>query len=254
MTNVIHNFRIETPDGDYDMAHSFGVLVSSFVPSEPEVSYTTHDIAGRNGVLLTDAHYGVRTIEASCSMYASNPDELARRLRELGALCRKYRTFNLLPESTPGMRWVVSSGGPAGVQQAGSFATFSLTFTAWQPFAESVQAQDESMTATSSFTIRNDGDVAVDPRALPLEIIYNGASTNLRIHNTTTGDDWRYTGTSNEGDTIKLDGVRSTKNSLSIVRDTNLELITLAPGDNEFTLYGTSGLPTVQFKYRNYYL
>lgn len=250
----MHNFRIQTTDGEsFDMAHSFNVLVGSFVPSQPDASYTTHDVSGRNGLLLTDVNYGARTIEASCSIYANSPTDLALQLRRLGALMRRHQTFYILPDSEPGLRWLVSCAGPSGVQQAGSFATFSLTFSAWQPFAES----DELLTptfATTSFIVRNQGDIAVDPRALPFELTFTGVSTNLRIRNLATGDDWRYTGATSAADTIRQTGVRSTKNSLSIVRSTNLGLISLAPGDNEFVITGASGATSCSFAFREYYL
>ena len=60
----------------------------------------------------------------------------------------------------------------------------------------------------------------------------------FRSENKTTGDVWQYMGTSNLNDEIVLEGIRSTKNGLSIFRDTNKRLITIAPGWNEFEIKG----------------
>jgi hypothetical protein len=102
----------------------------------------------------------------------------------------------------------------------------------------------------TEFTLYNAGDVKVDPRQHELVIAYTGASTDLAIKNETTEEEWKYTGTSASGDTIRLDGVRSTKNNLSIFRDTNHKLISLAPGKNEFSLSGTSGNFEITFDFR----
>src|SRR5699024_1306520 len=71
-----------------------------------------------------------------------------------------------------------------------------------------------------------------------LKITYKGNSENLRIRNLTTGDEWAYNGTTNTSDVIVLEGIRSTKNGLSIFRQTNKRLLTLAPGWNEFEIVG----------------
>jgi hypothetical protein len=74
-----------------------------------------------------------------------------------------------------------------------------------------------------------------------LVITFAGASTNLAIANTTTGDTWSYTGTTAAGDTLKLDGVRMLKNGVvSVFGATNRKLITLAPGWNNFTVTGAT--------------
>jgi hypothetical protein len=89
---------------------------------------------------------------------------------------------------------------------------------------------------------------------LPLKITFTGASTNLTITNTTTGDIWQYTGTTQAGDTITLDGVRSLKNGVSVFGNTNRKLITIAPGWNNFTITGASGSFTISFDFRFYYV
>lgn len=106
--------------------------------------------------------------------------------------------------------------------------------------------------ASSTFEILNGGDIAINPRYLSMIVSFKGASTNLKIKNLTTGDMWSYTGTTTVSDTIKLDGIRSTKNGLSIFRDSNRKLIALAPGWNEFVITGASGALEITFDFRFY--
>jgi Phage tail protein len=153
---------------------------------------------------------------------------------------------------------------------------FDVEFTTLSPFAESIGTTLDPFTfdaelwqigqgltaedgivythSTSSFRIYNAGDVTIDPRVLPLKITFTGASTNLKITNTTTGDMWQYTGTTQAGDTITLDGVRSLKNGVSIFSATNRKLITIASGWNDFTITGASGSFTISFDFRFYYI
>ncbi|PFY57870.1 phage tail protein, partial [Bacillus toyonensis] len=48
--------------------------------------------------------------------------------------------------------------------------------------------------------------------------------------------------------------VRSTKNSLSIVRDTNKKVISLQTGINEFEIIGATGAFSISFDFRFQYL
>jgi len=89
---------------------------------------------------------------------------------------------------------------------------------------------------------------------LPLKITFTGASSNLTITNQTTGDMWQYTGTTQAGDTITLDGVRSLKNGASIFGQTNRKLITLKSGWNDFAITGATGAFEISFDFRFYYL
>lgn len=109
--------------------------------------------------------------------------------------------------------------------------------------------------STNSFSIFNAGDVVIDPRERgDMEITFTGASTNLTISNLTTGDTWVYTGTTDVDDVIRITGIRATKNSLSIFRDTNRALITLARGWNQFSIIGATGALNIKFNFRFLYL
>lgn len=161
------------------------------------------------------------------------------------------------------------------IEQMLNFGEGELVFvTVDTPFAESVGTTQNALTFpaavwgiglgltleepkydhnTTSFRIYNAGDVPVDPREMPLEIIYRGKSNNLSITNQTTGDTWQYNGTTSDTENIFIRGVQSFKNSTSVFIHTNKKLITLAPGWNDITLSGTSGVFLISFNHRFYY-
>ncbi|PGG75176.1 phage tail protein, partial [Bacillus toyonensis] len=107
---------------------------------------------------------------------------------------------------------------------------------------------------TATFSIDNKGHVEIDPRQMPLRITFKGASENLKIKNKTTKEEWSYTGITTDKDTIVIDQVRSTKNSLSIVRDTNKKAISLKEGINDFEVTGAKGVFSISFDFRFQYL
>lgn len=133
-----------------------------------------------------------------------------------------------------------------------------LTFTAdvWQ-FGQGLYWSNDGEISyshnTSTFRIYNAGDVEIDPRDLPLEIIFRGKSSNLQVTNNTTGDVWMYNGTTSDIENIFIRGVQSFKNSTSIFKDTNKSLITLAVGWNDFTITGTNGPFLIDFNHKFYY-
>lgn len=130
-----------------------------------------------------------------------------------------------------------------------------LTFTreVWQVGQGLTLEEPKYSHNTTTFRIFNAGDVTIDPREMPLEIIYRGRSNGLEIKNNTTGDVWKYDGTTSDVENIFIKDVRSLKNGNSIFKDTNKKLITLAPGWNDFTLSGTLGVFLISFEHRFYY-
>jgi hypothetical protein len=194
---------------------------------------------------------------------------------ELYSLFSAGNTFYIGEERQPGKRWLVECAEQwtpervnhrtmtmeiplicnSGLAESIGTTQDPFTFDAdhWQ-FGQGLTADELIYTHTGTiFDIYNAG-VRIDPRYMDLVIEYTGASNNLSIQNETTGNLWTYNSASKIGDTIKLDGVRSEKNGLTILRDTNKKLITLEPGWNGFRLSGTTGSFEIKFLFRFYYL
>jgi phage-related protein len=184
--------------------------------------------------------------------------------------------YYIVPEATPGKRWLVEASDSITPELIGMYGEFTLSFISDSTYAESIgttldpltfdselwqigeglTVDDKSYTqSTTAFSIYNAGDITVDPREFPLVITFKGASTNLSIKNTTTGETWSYTGTTTASDSLKLDGVRMLKNGVvSVFANSNRKLITLAPGWNNFTITGASGAFTISFDFRFKYI
>jgi Phage tail protein len=258
----------------YSLA-DYGIKTLDFAVDAPTPRTITEELDGRDGLIELGTTYDARKIRASFYFRAYDGPDFPLMRNEIFRMFASRESFYVTDDREPGKRWLVKSDGFSVEQLMANKGRFDVEFTALIPFAESVgttldpftfdaelwqigqglEAEDLNYVhTTSSFQIFNAGDITVDPRIYPLTIEYTGASTNLTITNQTTGDIWQYTGTTQAGDTIMLDGVRSLKNGLSIFGNTNRQLITIAPGWNDFTITGASGSFTISFAFRFYYI
>lgn len=257
----------------YSLA-DFGIKTLDFEVDSLVAHTVSEQISGRDGHVDVGTWYEARTMRAS--LFVQDYDSQLRN--EIFRIFASRESFYLIDDRELGKRWDVKVSGGFSVQQvAQDKGRFTVEFIAARPFAESVKntlstddtfygnqvrqlfsastdAEPSYEFTANTFSVYNAGDVAIDPRELPLSITYRGASTDLRIRNLTTGDDWRHTGSTNSADAITLDGVRSTRNNLSIFGATNRKLITLAPGWNDFQLTGTSGEFSIAFDFRFYFI
>jgi hypothetical protein len=258
----------------YDLS-DYGIKTLDFQIDAPSPRIYSEVVEGRDGTLDLGAVYDSRQLRGSFFMSAVDSVDFALLRNEIFRIFAGAEAFYLIDSREPGKRWKVRSNGFSVEQLNATKGRFDVEFNAQIPYAESIGTTLDPLTfdtdlwqigqgiiddglvythTTSTFRIYNLGDTTVNPRQHPLVITYTGASTNLKIKNVTTGEEWAYTGTSASGNNIKLDGVRSTKNGLSIFRDTNRKVISLVPGWNDFAITGASGSFTVSFDFRFYYL
>lgn len=272
------NFKIVYADGSsVDMARHLSVLVVSFDTGAPNPRIEYDGAAGRSGDLRMGKTWGSRQLKAVCELFAEDHYDYAALKDEIVTALYREDEYYLINENSPGKRWKVEVSGAFSPSRIGISGTFEIPFVCADGYAESIVRTSENefrfdstklqfgqgivteplvyRFTTNTFRVYNAGSVAVDWRGKDALLSYLGASNNLRIRNVTTGADWRYTGASNSGDTIRLiDRARSTKNQLSIFGATNMAAMVLAPGWNEFQITGSSGSFEVTFDFRFLYL
>jgi phage-related protein len=276
MIKTYDNFKIVTQAGEvYDMADDFDVLVRSFVIGSPRPEIETEKVEGAHGVIRAGKTWGARQLTAHCSFFANDAQDSSLLRNDLYRTLMKLDEFYIVVDAEPSKRWMVEVSSEFSPATVGAYGEFTVDFVCHSGFAESISTTLVPVTTdsevwqfgmgltledtnylptTSKFRIYNAGDIAVDPRILPLIITFKGVSTNLQIKNTTTGDTWVYTGTTVTGDTLKLDGVRSLLNETSVFGNTNHQLISIAPGWNTFEITGANAPFEVSFDFRFYYL
>ncbi|WP_334313784.1 phage tail family protein [Bacillus sp. BP-3] len=266
---------IQRKDGKTYDIDDFGLRVVKFKHSSPSFETTREKIEGRNGEINLGTRTGTRKINVEFKMRAVDHYDYALLRNEIFNLFNSEESFYIIEKIEPGKRWLVEVEPYDLAQINFQSANIEMPFVVSSGYAESIGTTQDSLTfdsglwqigqgliaedliynqTTSIFRIYNAGDITIDPRNLPLLITFKGASANLKIRNKTTGDEWLYNGTTTSNDIIRLDRIRSTKNSLSIFRDTNRKLISIKPGWNDFEITGATSPFSISFDFRFYYL
>ncbi|WP_352921224.1 phage tail family protein [Peribacillus simplex] len=254
-----------------------GLRCTSFIPESLSPQFVEETVEGLDGTYILGTTFTTRKLYTKFLLEAVDHLEY-QLLRD-----KIYRIFDprkdryIVDARQPGKRWKARASNAFRPEYINySTGQFELDFSVAFPYAESIGTSLDPIIfdsglwqmsqgllsdidivykhSTTSFSIYNAGDIELDPRRLPLVISYKGSSTNLKIKNATNNVEWIYTGTSNVSDSINLDGVRSTKNGLSITRATNKKVLSLAPGWNIFMLTGTNGSFEITFDFRFYYI
>jgi hypothetical protein len=265
------NLIIERLDGTRYSFEDYGKVLD-FYPDSPYSSTEVVTIEGRAGALDLGTTHGYRTLRGSFYIRSYDALDFPRLRNELFRVFNSQEEFFLIDSREPQKRWKVKCDGSFTIDQlVFNKGKFDADFISYYPYAESVgtslypdyrdgvpQARTDQpisyVHSDQQFSIWNDGDIAIDPRENELKIIFTGASENLTIRNLTTGDEWVYNGISTADDIIELYNIRSLKNGSSIFGQTNHQLLTLAPGMNEFQVTGVSDPFEISFDLRFYYI
>lgn len=267
---------VERGDGKVYDLEQYGIITRKFYPDAPIPRTITRDIEGMDGHIDLGTTYAGRTLNAELSIKAIDFYEYSLLRNEVFRLFDSREHFYLIHKTEPKKRWKVKYDSPFSIPNlVVEYGEFDVIFQSPSAYSESIGSLLDPYTFdvelwqfgmnipmvdfaykhnTRSFSIWNLGDKVIDPRHDMLQIFYKGASRDLKITNQTTGDTWQHFGSSQVGDTITLDGVFSRKNGVSVFNETNRKLIRLAPGENIFTLTGTSGTFEIAFDFRFLYL
>jgi Phage tail protein len=270
------SLKIKRLDGAEYVLKDYGIIVEDFSIDSPNPRTPIEIIDGRPGFIDMGTVFEGRTMTAKLGMIAADTSDYPLLRNEIFRILDSRESFYLISEQEPGKRWLVKAEGFSISKVLRYAGKFDVNFVSPSPYSESIGTtldpltfdaemwqigggltlQETQYTQTvSNFQIYNASDgVEIDPRYMPLKIKFVGASTNLKIKNVTTNEEWQFTGTSNASDNILLDGVRATKNGLSIFGNTNRNLITLAPGYNDFLITGAINPFTISFEFRYYLL
>lgn len=108
---------------------------------------------------------------------------------------------------------------------------------------------------TSEFSVWNAGNVTVEPESMHLDIYVAivESSGDFTVRNKTTGEEMVLERESN-GSNFRLTGMNVSLGSITnILRDTNRQFISLAPGDNEFEILNGT-FEEIRFNFKFYYM
>ena len=241
-----------------------------YVPSL-EVEHSTATIDGHADI-ITQTRFKRRMITVDFMLKSYDTFDYYLLRDEINALFAIHESFYIIFKREPYKRYKVLLAKQFEVPPQKRLGQFTITFIMVDLYAESIASTsdtkewdvdkwawngliswDDDLQYTfdsNTFTVANLGNVVIDPRYCVLDITLTGVFNNhVTIKNTTTGDVYTYNGALTTSDTLVLSGVKSLKNGVSVFKDTNKKLITLAVGNNTFTVEGGT-LTSIAFNFR----
>ncbi|PFB88882.1 phage tail protein [Bacillus thuringiensis] len=248
---------IQRQNGETFNTNEHNMRILDFNPESPTFLPNYQSLDGLNdGELDTGAKGKGRRITASILFYSNDPANFPIQQNKIYKIFFSKEPFYLIDTRDNNYRWLVRAETFEPKHLTSKAAIFDVVFYSANMYRESVSAWLKEFNNSSSFILNNPGDEYVDLRNSRQFFIirFRGASTNLTIENTTTLQKWQYTGNSLTSDIIEMKYVRSTKSGISIFRDTNHQIISLAPGDNNFKITGASGVYSTEFRFRSYHI
>ena len=236
-----------------------------------DVSY--EDFEGTNGSRETNTSFRPFELVLTFDIFYKNEYDKELILTELYQIVFPGVQYYVTHELSPGKRFKVNPSNFEFTEEENDYSTIEVTFNVpqghsesltstlsefdladeWQ-FSQNLESADyEYEFDVSRFQVFNAGDFTIDPREHDLKITLEGESLgNATIFNRTTGDRFIYTPalSTNLGQTITIDRVYPKLNGVSRGIDTNLGLITLAPGINEIEIQNVANVKSLwDFRY-----
>ncbi|MGA3675631.1 distal tail protein Dit [Lysinibacillus agricola] len=240
------------------------------------LSHNTEQVDGRDGLLFLETTFDSRVISVELLYESYDIYDYYLLRDEINALFTRKESFYIIFKNEPYKRYLVRLNQAFEVEPNQYMNSFTVEFTCVNVFAESIATTKSSKEwdvdvwswngaitwdddlnysfKNNAFTVKNLGNVDIDPRQSELEIILKGTfSSSVVIKNETTGDVYVYNGSLNANDVLVLKGVQSYKNGTSVFKNTNKKLIRLFAGENNFTITG-GNVSSVDFNFRFLYL
>nr|DAO61163.1 MAG TPA: distal tail protein [Caudoviricetes sp.] len=242
-----------------------GVECIEFERKAPALNVEYQEFSGSNGSREVNSSFKSFIIEVKLFMEFKNMYDYQLKETELYAFLFDDNNYYIVTDREPGKRYLVRPNSVDLEDLGIRYATYSVAFNVfrgcseslsttlsefslgdeWQ-FSQNLESADyEYEFGVSRFQVFNAGDFKIDPREHDLKITLKGESLgNAAIFNRTTGERFIYYPpfSTNLGQTITLDRVYPKLNGVNCGIDTNLGLITLAPGINEIEIQNVANV------------
>ena len=243
--------KIELLDGtEIDIAE-YSLGVEDYNIPSVEIEHQTALVDGLDNHIVTQTKFTGRTISVVFCYVADDYADYVLLRRRLNGLFARKEPFYIKFKDDSSIRWKVRLATQFVTEkELENIGSMSVDFRCEKLYAESIDVNEYTFN-TANFIVKNTGTETVDPRESQLDITLKGVfAKQVKMTNKTTGDVFIYNGALTATDTLKLTGIRTLKNDVSVLKNTNKKLITLNPGDNNFTIEGGTVTSIVfDFKY-----
>lgn len=251
----------------FEISPDFGSRLVGFNDESPTVEAYNESIEGMNRVEFLGNRLS-RPISLEFLIYDENSTEI---LRKVNRFFSKNEVIYLRHSSEFAFRYVCQTQSISHEKLNRKIIKVQITFLCQNPTKESVdifefnypekfRTLDGSWLLDGSvnldggmrvpFFFDPDSDIELDPRAYFLEVEFRGESKGLIITNETTGDEFKYTGTTLKEDYLLITASKVLLNGESVIRDTNKALINFAPGENMLRIQNFTGIFKLTIRFR----
>lgn len=223
--------------------------------SVPSPSYTVEKeaVEGMDGEIEVSRRLNPRTLTGHFWSKSSDYRDSLEKRNALYGLLGNGEQYFVEESNNPGKRWKVKIGDWDPNRVNSRIQEIEVPMTADAGVSESVNLHEKYFSDTL-FQFHNEGSKEINMRKQAVtEIEFRGPSTGLQLTNKTTGEVWKYTGSTTSNDVILIKGVRSFKNNISIFGQTNRKMLSFAPGWNEIEVSGSTEFDLI-IRTRFYYL
>lgn len=265
MNGYIIDLRFQKNSKLLSLKEDLGFECIGFERKAPQLNVNYQEFSGSNGSREVDSSFKPFNIEVKLFVEFKNMYDYQLKETELYAFLFDDNNYYIVTDREPGKRYLVRPNSVDLEDLGIRYATYSVAFNVfrgcseslsttlsefslgdeWQ-FSQNLESADyEYEFGISRFQVFNAGDFTIDPREHDLKIRIEGMSDgNLTVFNATTGDRFIYYPpfSTNLGQTITLDRVYPKLNGVNRGIDTNLGLITLAPGINEIEIQNVANV------------
>ncbi|MBC6310153.1 phage tail family protein [Listeria sp. FSL L7-1582] len=251
-----------TPESQTILTDMPGFSFLEFSRSDASMTGGETEMEGIDGLVTSTKNYAPFTIELHFLFDGRFPKELM--LRRLRAILHKREWYYVYCSVTPGLKYAVNKATLEydlvhvddftctitfqvfrGLAQSRGSTLSDFTFSEklWQ-LEQGIRLEDISYQFQSNkFQVYNAGDIDVDPRRHAFDIsIQAKCFKEFTMINKTTNETYIFYPELRSLDELVIQGPYSLLNGNHCTRDTNRNLITLAPGFNVFEIKNASAV------------
>ena len=235
-----------------------------------EVQTNTQSVNGVDGVLMGPSTFGPFNLVLNFSFKGVDNKDYKLVKQKLRGLLFQRDPFYIWHSDSPGKKYAVYCEENSIENLTPIFGTFSIKFVVYKGYSESLYPTDQFSLGDGKwqfesglvpdrnikykhtrqkFSIYNGSSDTINPRMRhQLQIwIRLKTTTGFRLVNKTTGDVFEYKGKLDTNQSFLIDGAYPYIEKKRCGRLTNHGLITLAPGYNDFEIWGTVSNVEMQF-------
>lgn len=257
---------------------SLGLLLTkASIPLLPQTRQIEEEIPGRDGSIDLQTNYGPRQIELTFEFIEKEEVAYQNNLTKVAGAFNPLKGEQVLVlERNPGKQYRVKFNGSIPIEKLAQIGTFTVPLKAFNPFPESYLKSDEPLDLGDGATLGmgyelGDGEsttysVTASPTTYTVEHLGNhvakpvititGTGSNITVTNDTTSEGFTWSGTLGSNDTLVVDceNITIKLNGNNAFANFSGDYLTLAEGDNVFTVTATSPYLTIDYDYRHVYL